>query len=130
MARLARRRSAQRTLGMRMRSSAARIARIAITTTTQSGKLTCEPMQNPDPASPATPRAAAPRRHDTVWNSVVTSLFRIPVSAYGCAGVCPAYSERQNAMQEARVIKSVMPGRCSELLALRDFGIGVRFNEI
>ena len=52
------------------------------------------------------------------------------VSAYGCAGVCPTYSERQNAMQEARVIKSVMPSRCSELLALRDFGIGVRFNEI
>jgi hypothetical protein len=56
--------------------------------------------------------------------------LRIPVSAYGCAGVCPAYSERQNAMQEARVIKSVMPGRCSELLALRDFGVGIRFNEI
>src|SRR5471032_492420 len=33
-------------------------------------------------------------------------------------------------MQEARVIKSVMLSRCSELLALRDFGIGVRFNEI
>ena len=28
------------------------------------------------------------------------------------ARLCPAYSERQNAMQEARVIKSVMPGRC------------------
>src|SRR6266850_222157 len=70
MARLARRRSAQRTLGMRMRSSAARIARIAIRTTTQSGKLTCDPMQNPDPA---TPRVTAPRRHDTVWNSIVTS---------------------------------------------------------
>ena len=63
-------------------------------------------------------------------NRAWESLFRIPVSAYGCAGVCPAYSERQNAMQEARIIKSVMPGRCSELLALRDFGIGVRFNEI
>jgi hypothetical protein len=59
-----------------------------------------------------------------------TPASTIPVSAYGCAGVCPAYSERQNAMQEARVIKSVMPGRSSELLALRDFGIGVRFNEI
>jgi len=42
----------------------------------------------------------------------------------------PGLFERQNAMEEARVIKSVMPGRCSELLALRDFGIGVRFNEI
>jgi hypothetical protein len=31
-------------------------------------------MQNPDPASPATPRVAAPRRHDTVWNSIVTSV--------------------------------------------------------
>jgi hypothetical protein len=31
-------------------------------------------MQNPDPASPATPRVAAPQRHDTVWNSVVTSV--------------------------------------------------------
>jgi hypothetical protein len=58
------------------------------------------------------------------------SLFRMPVSAYGCAGVCPAFSERKNAMQEVRVIKSAMLGRCSELLALRDFGIGVRFNEI
>ena len=57
-------------------------------------------------------------------------LFRIPVSAYGYPGVCPAYSERQNAMQEAGVIQSVMLGGCSELLALRDFGIGVRFNEI
>src|SRR5450631_2370666 len=63
-------------------------------------------------------------------NRAWESLFRIPVSAYGCAGVCPAYSERQNAMQEARIIKSVMPGRCRELLALRDFGIGVRFDEI
>ena len=33
-------------------------------------------------------------------------------------------------MQQVRVIKSVMPSRCRELLALRDFGIGVRFNEI
>jgi hypothetical protein len=31
-------------------------------------------MQNPDPASPATPRVAAQRRHDTVWNSIVTSV--------------------------------------------------------
>jgi len=30
-------------------------------------------MQNPDPALLATPRDAAPRRHDTVWNSIVTS---------------------------------------------------------
>jgi hypothetical protein len=31
-------------------------------------------MQTPDPASPATPRVAAPRRHDMVWNSIVTSV--------------------------------------------------------
>src|ERR1700757_4333743 len=33
-------------------------------------------------------------------------------------------------MQQVRVIESVMPSRCGELLALRDLGIGVRFNEI
>jgi len=33
-------------------------------------------------------------------------------------------------MQQVRVIEPVMSSRCSELLALRDFGIGVRFNEI
>ena len=33
-------------------------------------------------------------------------------------------------MQQVRVIKSVMPSRCSELLALRYFGIWIRFNEI
>ena len=33
-------------------------------------------------------------------------------------------------MQQVRVIKSVMPGRCSELLTLRYFGIGIRFDEI
>src|SRR5215831_10936316 len=51
-------------------------------------------------------------------------------SAYRYARLCPAYSESQNAMQQVRIIESVMPSRCSELLALRDFGIGVRFNEI
>src|SRR6185295_19792153 len=79
MARLARRRTAQRTLGMRMRSSAAEIARIAIRTTTQSGKLTCDPMQNPDPQAP---RDAAPRRHDTVWNSIVTSVPSIETGRF------------------------------------------------
>ena len=58
----------------------------------------------------------------------------IPVScrfsAYGCACLCPAYSERHDAVQQVRVIKSVMPSRCSELLALRYFGIWIRFNEI
>src|ERR1700741_3687376 len=33
-------------------------------------------------------------------------------------------------MQHVGVIESVMPSRRSELLALCDFGIGVRFNEI
>jgi len=52
------------------------------------------------------------------------------LSAYGYARLCPAYSESQNAMQQGRVIESVMPSRCGQLLALRDFGIGVRFNKI
>ena len=52
------------------------------------------------------------------------------VSAYGCACLGPAYSERHDAMQQVRVIKSVMPSRCRELLALRYFGIWIRFNEI
>src|ERR1700738_4978076 len=51
-------------------------------------------------------------------------------SAHGCASLCPADSEGQDAMQQVWVIKSVMPGRCSELLALRYFGIGIRFDEI
>ena len=33
-------------------------------------------------------------------------------------------------MQHVRVLKSVMPGRCSELLALRYFGIGICFDEV
>src|SRR5690242_2293983 len=52
------------------------------------------------------------------------------LSACGYAGLCPAYAESQNAMQQARVVQSVVPGRGGELLALRDFGIGIRFNEI
>ena len=52
------------------------------------------------------------------------------LSAHGCACLCPADSEGQDAMQQVRVIKSVMPGRCSELLTLRYFGIGIRFDEI
>ena len=51
--------------------AAAEIARIVINRTTQSGKLICDPMQNLDPA---TSRVNAPRRHDTVWNSMVTSV--------------------------------------------------------
>src|SRR5690349_14960756 len=45
------------------------------------------------------------------------------LSAHGCACLGPACSENQDAMQQLRVIKSVMPGRCRELLALRYFGI-------
>src|SRR6185437_12474378 len=52
------------------------------------------------------------------------------LSAYGHACLGPAYSESQNAMQQVRVIHSVMLSGRSELLALRDFGIGVRFDEV
>jgi hypothetical protein len=37
-------------------------------------------MQNPDPAAPATPR------HDTVWNSIVTSAPRIETSRFLAIG--------------------------------------------
>jgi len=43
-------------------------------------------MQNPDPASPATPRVAAPRRHDTVWNSIVTSVPGIGTGRFPAIG--------------------------------------------
>jgi len=43
-------------------------------------------MQNPDPASPATPRVAAPRRHDTVWNSTVTSVPSIGTGRFPAVG--------------------------------------------
>ena len=33
-------------------------------------------------------------------------------------------------MQQARIIETVMPGRQRKFLALGDFRIGVRFNEI
>jgi hypothetical protein len=36
-------------------------------------------MQNP---APATPRVAAPRRHDTVWNSIVTSVPSIETGRF------------------------------------------------
>jgi hypothetical protein len=36
-------------------------------------------MQNPDPQAP---RDAAPRRHDTVWNSVVTSVPSIETGRF------------------------------------------------
>src|SRR4051794_23990462 len=52
------------------------------------------------------------------------------LSAHGCACLCPADSEGQDAMQKVRVFKSVIPSRCSELLTLRYFGIGIGFNEI
>jgi len=40
-------------------------------------------MQNPDPA---TQRVAAPRRHDTVWNSIVTSVSRIETGRFPAIG--------------------------------------------
>jgi hypothetical protein len=43
-------------------------------------------MQNPDPASPATPRVTAPRRHDTVWNSTVTSVPSIETGRFPAIG--------------------------------------------
>ena len=49
------------------------------------------------------------------------ALWDETLEAYGRPGVCPANSERQNAMQEARVIQSVMLGGRSELLALSLF---------
>jgi hypothetical protein len=51
-------------------------------------------------------------------------------SACGYASRCPTYSESQNAMQEFGVRKAVMPSCCRELLALRNFGIRIRFEEI
>src|SRR6185312_15657537 len=52
------------------------------------------------------------------------------LSARGYGRLCPAYSERQNAVQQVRIFESVMSRRRGELLALRDFGVEVRFNEI
>jgi hypothetical protein len=43
-------------------------------------------MQNPDPASPATPRVAAPRRHDTVSNSTMTSVPSIETGRFPATG--------------------------------------------
>jgi hypothetical protein len=43
-------------------------------------------MQNPDPASPATPRAAAPRRHDTVWSCTVTSVPSLETGGFPAIG--------------------------------------------
>src|SRR5262245_53565942 len=71
---------------------------------------------------------------------VVVTIFArhgslcIPVSCrplpYRCACLCAAHSEGEDAMQQVRVFKSVMPSRCSELLAFRYFGVGIGFNEI
>ena len=37
------------------------------------------------------------------------------LSAYGYARLCTAHSERQNAIQQARVIESIMPSRRRDL---------------
>src|SRR4051812_47579761 len=52
------------------------------------------------------------------------------LSVRGYAGLCPAYSQRQNALQQVRVGDPVMLGCRRELLALRDFGIGICFDKI
>src|SRR6266576_2611425 len=52
------------------------------------------------------------------------------LSACGYARRCPAYSESQNALQQVRVSETVMLGCRRELLALRDFGIGIGLDEI
>src|SRR4051794_28059776 len=52
------------------------------------------------------------------------------LSACGYTRSRPAYSESQNAMQQVRVSEAVMLGCRRELLALRDFGIGICFDEI
>src|SRR6202008_1771205 len=51
-------------------------------------------------------------------------------SACRYARLCPAYSESQNTMQQVQIRETVMLGCCRELLALGDFGIWVRFDEI
>src|SRR4029079_14495738 len=55
-------------------------------------------------------------------------FLRLSADGYAC--LCAAHSEGQDALQHVGVIESVVPSRRSELLALCDFGIGVRFNEI
>jgi hypothetical protein len=82
---LARRRNAQRTLGIRMRSSAAEIARTDMTTASQSGKLTCDPIENLDPAR--RDDARGPRRHDTVFNSIVTSGPSLKTGLFPAVGI-------------------------------------------
>src|SRR5205085_8696902 len=46
------------------------------------------------------------------------------------ASLCPTDSESQNAMQQVRVSETVMQSRGRELLALREFGIGICLDEI
>jgi Carbonic anhydrase len=53
-----------------------------------------------------------------------------PSSPRGYGRRCPTDSERQNAMQQVRVGEAVMVGRRPEFLALRDFGIGIRFENM
>src|SRR5215831_5845493 len=43
---------------------------------------------------------------------------------------CPTHSESQDAMQQVGVREAVMPSCRRELFALRNFGIGIRFEEI
>src|SRR5262245_958728 len=52
------------------------------------------------------------------------------LSACGYPCRCPTYSERQNAMQQVRIGKTVVPRCRRKFLALRDLRIGIRFEEI
>jgi hypothetical protein len=42
----------------------------------------------------------------------------------------PSYSESQNPMQQVRIGEAVVPSSRRKFLALRDLGIGIRFEEI
>src|SRR5215510_2708202 len=58
------------------------------------------------------------------------SAIQYCLSACGYPCRCPTYSERQNAMQQVRIGKTVMLRCRRKFLALRDLGIGIRFEEI
>ena len=57
-------------------------------------------------------------------------IRRVAVQPADTPAAARAYSESQNAMQEVGVREAVMPSCRRELFALRNFGIGIRFEEI
>src|SRR5215510_3541425 len=83
----------------------------------------------PAPSHQVVPTSAAGRQNFQARTIAVHARLSRR-SAHGCACLCPAYSEGHDAMQQLRVVKPVMPGRCSELLAFCYFGVGIGFNEI